>query len=237
VKTIVDIIQGISAQLQDQRHFKQYTRWTQAMLVGYLNDGLAEVSGLRPDLFATLRQVTLDVGFLQTIPEDCASITRVEANSDGSMVYAADAELMRAQGSVPPCQVKLKYDAAGNVVFKVRSFAVDSTNPKVFYVSPAVPAGVKPKVTLAMVLNPPTYSTNRLNEPVDFAPIMYVLLNDYMMARAYDIDTESAESRSNSIAHFTKFYQFFGMSYKAQGAYRSTNYEGRTAAGNPSNSQ
>ena len=231
MKTVEEIVQYVSGQLQDQRHREQYTRWTREVLLGYLNDAIAVISGLKPELFRVRQEVELVPGFAQTIPANAVAVVRVESNADGSPVYPADAELMRIVPT-PACR-KLKYTPDGRIIFSVRSFSVESTDPKTYYVSPAVPLGAHPKVILTVVKTPPTYTLMQFGAFVELDPVGYPLIQDYMMARAYERDSESAESKSNSVAHFTKFYQFFGIVYKSQSAFRSGTYQGRTEAGAP----
>jgi hypothetical protein len=233
MKLVTDIVKAVSVQLQDQRHRLEYTRWSIATLVGYLNDAANEISSIRPEAFALRRTVSLAQGFVQAVPDDCIGFVRLEANPDGTMIYEGDTELMRAHGSVPPCSVKLKFDVNGNVIFRVRSYSIDSTDPKTYYVDPPVPAGVQPQVLGTFINYPIQYSANALNAEVDVAPGVYNLMHDFMLGRAWGIDTESPEGKANSTEAYTRFYQFFNMQYKAQSNFRSGNYMGNTPAGNP----
>lgn len=51
-------------------------------------------------------------------------------------------------------------------------------------------------------------------------------LVDYMMAKAFELDQESAQSRTNSQTLFKKFYDVMGVKYKMESKYRSGNYLG-----------
>ena len=239
MKTVQQVIYAASVQLSDQRPRQEYTRWTKAMLVQYLNDAMAEISSIRPEAFALRQWVTLVPGYIQTVPgptdavpQGTMSFVKIEQNADGTMAYEGDTELLKAMGTTPPKLVRLRYDADGNVLFNVRSYSIDSTDPKTYYVSPAVPIGVQVSVLGSFVCNPWVYSVQNLGETVDVAPGIFNLAQDYMLGRAYEIDSESAESKSNSVKHFQQFYQFFGLNYKQTSAFQSSNYGGNTAAGN-----
>lgn len=231
MKTVQQIVEYVSGQLQDQRERAQYTRWTVAMLVNYLNDAMSEISSIRPEAFALRQTVTLDPGYIQAVPPGWMAIVRVEENPDGTRVYEADTELMRVYGGSPRSQ-RINYDVAGNVVYYVRSFSIDPKDPKTYYVSPPVPAGVTAKVLVTMVANPVVYTPGDLGAEIDVQPGVYNLVQDYMLGRAFEIDAESAQARATSAQHFTQFYQFFGLNYKQSAAFRSGNYLGSTAAGN-----
>jgi hypothetical protein len=232
MRTVQQVIYAASVQLADQRPRQEYTRWTQAMLVQYLNDAMAEISSIRPEAFALRQWVTLVPGYIQTVPDGTMAFVKIEQNPDGTMAYEGDTELLKAMGTTPPKLVRLKYDADGNVVFNVRSYSIDSTDPKTYYISPPVPLGVTVQVQASFVNNPWVYSVQNLSETVDVAPGIFNLAQDYMLGRAYEIDSESAESKSNSVKHFQQFYQFFGLNYKQTSAFQSSNYGGNTAAGN-----
>jgi hypothetical protein len=232
MKTVQQVIYAASVQLSDQRPRQEYTRWSKAMLVEYLNAAMAEISSIRPEAFALRRTVTLVPGSIQVVPEGCMAFVKIEQNPDGTFAYEGDTELLKAMGTTPPKFVRLRYDADGNVLFNVRSYSIDSTDPKTYYVDPPVPIGVNVQVLASFVHNPWHYSVQNLNECVDVAPGIFNLAQDYMLGRAYEIDSESAESKSNSIKHFQQFYQFFGLNYKQTSAFQSGNYGGNTAAGN-----
>ena len=207
------------------------------MLVGYLNDALSEISGIRPDAFALRQNITLAAGFIQAVPDGTMAIVRLECNgtleAPGRMIYEGDMEYMRAQGSVPAPLRKTRYFPNGQVKFDVRSFQIDPKDPKTYYVSPEVPVGITVNVVGTMVMNPPCYTPLQLDEIVDVQPVVYNLVQDFMLGRAFEIDSESRESQANSAKHFTQFYQFFGLTYKQQGTWRSGAYLGSTPAGNP----
>lgn len=232
MKTVLDVVRKASAQLVDQRPRQEYSRWSIRMLVGYLNDAMAEISSIRPEAFALRRTVTLVPGYIQTVPSDCMQFVKVESNPDGTMAYEGDTELLKAMGSTPPALVRLRYDSNGNVLFNVRSYSIDSTDPKTYYIDPPVPLGVTPQILASFVHNPWFYTDQQLNEEVDVAPGIFNLVQDFMLGRAYEIDAESAESSRNSTKHYTQFYQFFGLNYKQTSAYQSGNYGGNTSAGN-----
>jgi hypothetical protein len=237
MKTVLQVIRAASVQLADQRPRQEYTRWTKAMLVQYLNDAMAEISSIRPEAFALRRLVTLVPGRIQTVPEHCMAFVKIEQNPDGTTAYEGDTELLKAIGTTPPKLTQLRYDADGNVLFNVRSYSIDSTDPKTYYISPPVPIGVNVQVLASFVHNPWVYSVQNLGELVDVAPGIFNLAQDYMLGRAYEIDSESAESKSNSVKHFQQFYQFFGLNYKQTSSFQSNNYGGNTAAGNASVAQ
>jgi hypothetical protein len=237
MKTVGSIVQYVSTQLQDQRPRAQYTRWTVAMLVGYLNDALSEISGIRPDAFALRQNIVLAPGFIQAVPEGTMGIVRLECNGtqevQGDMIWEGDMELMRARGTVPASLRRVRYYPNGQVKFTIKSFSIDPKDPKTYYVSPEVPVGITVPVVGSFVMNPPCYNSQELSEVVDVQPVVYNLVQDFMLGRAFEIDRESPEAIRNSTKHFTQFYQFFGLTYKQTGTWRSGAYLGSTPAGNP----
>lgn len=230
MSTVGNIIREVSIQLNDQRPARVYTRWTRDMLVGYLSDAVAEVSGIRPDLFTIRVEVPLVAGRLQEIPAQYSSLVRIE-QSDGSPVYQADMELMKGYTGVSPDTTTYLTDVNGNVTYRAWSFSVDPNNTKVYYVSPMVPPGGQWTAIASVVKEPVEYSVTRLNEVVELDSSIINCAKDYMLGRAYEIDSESAESRGNSVKHMTQFYQYFNIKYKAESAFRSGYYMGNTKQG------
>jgi len=232
MQTVLQLITAVSSALQDQRHRAQFTRWTQVMLVDYLNAAMNEIAAIRPEAFALRQKFTLDPGMVQAVPDEASAFVRIENNADGSTCYEADVEILKAYGQRPAANRRVHYDEAGNVVFAVKSFSIDPLDPKTFYVDPPVPAGVTAEVTATFVMNPVQYSVNDIEAPIDVVPTVYNLAYDFMLGRAWEIDTESQQAMANSVKHYKQFYQFFGMEYKQASAFRSSTYMGSTQAGN-----
>lgn len=233
MKTIGQIVTDTSRQLNDQYLGREFQRWSRALLLTYYNGAMAEILSYKPEAFAKTEAVTLVAGSRQTLADSYKSIVGVVSNADGSMVGEADLDLLRAFSPYSCCADDVVFDSFGTPKYIAKSYAIDPKEPKVFYISPPVPVGLTPTVNINAIVPPDeaTLATWGATVPVDFKYQENIL--DYMMGRAFDIDTESAMSRSNADKHLSRFYTAMGVKYRVEAAYRAGNYNGNIGDGDP----
>jgi hypothetical protein len=229
--TVGEAIKFASRQLSDQRRNREFTRWNRKDLLDYLNSGLKEIAAYRAEAFASQTTIDLQPGIRQVLPEG-VTVTGIVDTATGMPVNNADDTLLKSFAGMNPCPSRPKF-VKGIAVYSPRSFAVDRDNPKVFYVSPAVPAGVAVSVLATMEGKPPQYTFQDWNKPIDMQDKFYNNLIDWMMARAYQMDTESQVSLSQARGLLQGFYSIMGVKYKMDSARSSGYYEGKTGTGDP----
>ena len=226
MNTVGGAISHVSHQLNDQQVGKTFIRWGRADILEYLNEGLAFISGHRPEAIITTETVELVTGRTQTFT-GYASILSIRG------AVKADAVLSEAFAAYNVCPTKPEFDAAGRPRYAIRSYSIDKDNPKVVYVEPAVPSGVTASVTLTAVTKLVPYTLKDWNVALSLDPKYYNPLLDFMWGRAYELDTESAQSRSNAQIHMRAAYTALGLVYKMDSAHRSGFYLGQTGDGDP----
>lgn len=233
MKTVAEYVYDASAQLNDQYLGREYTRWTRALLISYLNGALAELSSYKPEIFTSEESITLAAGRRQVISDPYKSIVSVNSNADGSVVHESDLDLIRAFAPYDCCAVEVVFDVLGNPVYAAKSYAIDPKEPKAYYVSPQVPVGLAPTVKATVSIPPARYTLASwgVDVPVDAKYEQNIM--DYMMGRAFDIDTESPMSKTNSDKHLSRFYTAMGVKYRVESAYRAGNYNGSIGEGDP----
>lgn len=227
-----DIIQHVSAQMNDQQFNREYRRWTRPTWMQYLNQALAEVGAYRPEAYAGEVDAPLVPGAIQSAPAGVSSVMRVAANSDGAPVKEADSGLFSAFAPYATCPPKLRF-VNGLPRYRVISSAVDGKNPKTFYVSPPVPQGLSVTVKLEVVRDTPELTLADWDKPLEIDSKFLNNVVDFMMARAFQLNTESAVSQTKAQQLYQLFYQVMGVKYKIDASYKSGYYMGQTGEGDP----
>lgn len=230
MNTIGKIIEHVSGQLNDQGFKLEYIRWTREKQLEYMNQGLKEIAAYRPDAFTATQNITLVPGVKQSIS---AFKALQDLHDDkGIPIHHGDASLLKAFMPYDYCVPKVQFKN-GAPVYRVKSFAVSPTDSKVFYVSPPVPRGVNPVITATLIGDAPELTLQDWDKPLEMDDKYYNNLLDFMQARAYELDSESPNSRANSQMYFSRFYQAMGIKYKVDSAVKSGYYKGEVGSGDP----
>lgn len=230
MNTVGKIIEHVSGQLNDQGFKLEYNRWTRSKQMEYMNEALKEIGAYRPDAFSATRSLTLVAGIQQSIAEDIT--LKSATNANGIPAYETDAKILKAFSAYDYCPPKVQYKN-GTPVYTLKTFAVDSLDPKTFYVSPPVPSGLSPVITATVIGKPPELTLASWDTPLAMQDKYYNNLIDFMMARAYELDSESAASRANSNMYMSRFYQAMGIKYKVDSAVKSGFFKGEVGTGDP----
>lgn len=229
METLGDLLTHVSGQLSDQQRQREFIRWNRGTLLEYANQGLAEIGAYRPDAFASTVNHLLATGAKQTV-DTLGSVESIEAN--GVPLNDADISIYRAFAAYATCPPKVRM-RNGRPDFKLRSVSIDPNQKGVFYVSPPIPAGLKITVKVKVNGGAPQYTLADWNKPIDMQLKYINNLIDFVMARAYQRDTESQISKANAQRLFSLFYQAMGVKYKIDSAFNSGYYKGEVGTGDP----
>lgn len=226
---VKDVLYRVSAQLHDIS--PQFTRWTQRELVSWLNDGQKAIAKYMPSSCARVDVVKLSPGTKQSIERITSANVIPGDGSPASDVYGHYLQTvirnMGATGSTPGNAVRLvdrEVLDANNPSWhtttdvRISQYTFDPRYPKVFYVSPGVPAGGI-WVEISYLANPVEVSTAG-NYGMDGTSVTMVSIDDkyvddlvnYILARAYMKDAEFAVNGQLASAHS----QLFTASINAQ---------------------
>ena len=90
--TPADVITEVRRLVQDQ--VAPY-RYSDAVMLGYVNQTLKRIAALRPDLFSTIAEVeTVQDSAVQTLPDDAIRLLDVFQVKNGDTVTEVDRETM-----------------------------------------------------------------------------------------------------------------------------------------------
>jgi hypothetical protein len=225
-QTPAQIILSVSTSLNDQEPGFTFVRWPQLELLGYLNEGSIEVGNYRPDAFTSTANLTLSAGSQQTISGVGILLKSIDSNGASSLCPAApitqvDLQLLRSFYK-KPC-----LPTGGPLEYRVLSYAYDAKNPLTFYVSPPVPAGNTAQVVATIVRAADQYDNTTINSNLLIDQKYYNALKFWMLARAYEVDTESNTSQMESEKFYKKFYNLLGVQYKQASDYNGGRFLGQ----------
>jgi hypothetical protein len=231
-QTPAQIILSVSTSLNDQEAGGPggYIRWPLLELLGYFNESLIEISNYRPDAFMVTADIPIIAGSQQTLNSGAYSkLMSVDANGSasgcpGAPVVECDLQLSRTFYKAP-C-----LPTGGPAAYRVIAYAYDSENPLVFYVFPPVPAGNTSTVTATLIKFADQYNSGQTNVNIAVDQKYYDAIKFWMLARAYEVDTESGTSQGESAGYYKKFYQLFGIQYKQESDYNRGKFLGQGGA-------
>lgn len=230
MNTVGEIITHVSSQLNDQGFKLEFVRWTREIQLEYMNQALKEIGAYRPDAFTATAEIELVPGVKQSV-EKFKTLKDIH-DSSGTPLHATDANILKAFAVHDYCPPKVQFKN-GAPVYNIKSFAVSDTDIKTFYVSPPVPAGLSPKVQATLIGEAPELTLADWNIPLAMQDKYYNNLLDFMQARAYELDSESPNSRANSQMYFQRFYSAMGIKYKIDSALKSGFWKGQVGTGDP----
>lgn len=188
-------------------------RWPISELVRYLNDGQREVLVYRPDAMVTNATVNCTAGSRQALPTNGAKLIRVVRNAAGNR-----RAIRLTNGEILDAQTPGWHGLPG--VTEILHYTYDPRDPKVFYVYP--PATTAAALDLVYSAYPSdiqepadgslfTAVTGNINLPDIYGNV----LQDYILYRAYNKDSEYAGNAARSQAHYAAFANNLGIEIKA----------------------
>lgn len=203
----------------------QFARWDQTTLVHFLSDGQRVIAKYLPSACARVDTIQLEVGTRQSI--DTVPFARVQGaggggNFHGNRLVLAPIRNMGEDGLTPGRAVRVVdrivldqadpdwHTRSGKAVSQI---VYDSQTPKIFYVSPGVPAGTSVWLEMAWLPDPQPiplsgkdYSASGSDPELLSIDDKYLddLVN-YVIARAYLRDSEAPSSAALASAFSNLF--------------------------------
>ena len=227
-KTGREIITKVSRMLADQEDKCEFTTWTEEDLVDYLNDGLCQILATRPDAFASVENITLTAGDCQKLGDEyyaLLGINGAQAVSDGETTQNTQ-EIMqhfRRKMCAPT--------TAAGAYAGVNQFTVNIATKVDFTIDPPVPSGQTAEVKATVARRPDEVTKGNLDESICLGHEYNALLCDWMLHRAFSVETEGAGNREWANFHYRKFYDTFNVNYLQGQRFGSGFYLGREGEG------
>jgi hypothetical protein len=214
-----ELLARASAVLADDHQVVGRT-WPQDELVGHLNEGLCALKALRPDEFADVVQMNLEPGAMQRLPPQYAAFIGLVSNtmsdeagqtSEASAITESDLRFVAALRKKPCLGRDLCEEGAAP--YAVISYTRDPIVETVFTVSPPVPVGSRPQVSVRVVLKPKRFTTATLGDCLGVDCDFEAPLLDWVLMRAYSKETESQYAIAQVDRYRKAWYDAFNASY------------------------
>jgi hypothetical protein len=179
------------------------TRWPEAELLKWLNDGQREIVLLKPDSYAQNEAMELVVGTKQSIPAAGLSLIDVVRNmgvdgeTPGRAIRLIKRKILDEQ--VPDWHS----EEADN---EVKHFTFDDRDPKRFYVYP--PSDGTTEVEVVYASSPADVI---ITDPVTLDDIYSNALLDYVLYRAYQKDADYAVNDARVANAYQSFRNSLGL--------------------------
>ena len=182
------ILNRVAAILHDEAH----TRWSEAELLEWLNDGQRVIArGPVTDAYVIRDNVTAVEGSVQTLPSNAIRLIDVIRNvSDGSAIRQSDYAIVDMLRST------WRLDSTG----PAEVFFYDDRNPKQFEVFPPQAGG-----ELIEVLYNGEPENAQITGEIIINNLYADSLIDYVAYRAFSKDTEDVSSLNRSTAFYNAF--------------------------------
>jgi len=195
-------------------------RWTEAELLGWLNDAQREVTLLKPDTNVTTAEYPLIAGTKQTIPDGTSSYQNSDsATLDAGIVLIGVKRNMGTNGTTPGRAITIidmrimdtnnpdwhsDTEAAETI-----HYMFDIKNPKVFYVTPPQPASAFGYVEVAYSSIPADLAA--ASSAITLDDIYSNVLLDYVLYRAYQKDADYAKDNARVQGYYSSFMGALGF--------------------------
>lgn len=199
VKTLTD---AIADELNDLEPGNEHVHWPLPNLYSYITQALQQIKLLEPVLFSTYKTFVLRPGATQFLPTEYGELLDI-------------ADLTRANHELS------KYFTKNTVCYDPyvpKSFSIDDSNSRVFYILPPVPQGSSVTVNLFVTetVIPAVSPTQDLQFPGGDIDKYFNQILDWALYRAFLKDTESQANFAKAQGHYKSFYDAFGAQGKLQ---------------------
>lgn len=191
------ILSKVETLLQDTTNI----RWSEAELLGWLNDGQREICTVKPDASTKVVSVALAAGTKQAIPSDGVAVIKVVRNmgaagtTPGAAVRKVPMELL--DSSLPNWH-------SATATTTVQHFTVDPRMPRNFYVYP--PSVGTTQVELLYAATPADVAS--VGGVISVDDLYATALIDYVAYRAYLKDHELIGNDVRASSHYKLFSDF-----------------------------
>lgn len=195
-----ELIDAAAKELNDVNH----DTWSEVSLIGFLNAGQREVVKVRPSACSVVEEVELIAGTLQYIPATYHALMAVIRNTDGGgdpgeAITKVDKE------SLDLSNLLWHSDAVST---SVEHYAYDVEKPDVYFVTPPADFGIF--IECAFYIHP--VDVGSAFDEIGLEAIYANAILQWMLYRAYSVETDSMSSQQSSQSNYSAFYNSMGES-------------------------
>lgn len=204
--TLAEIVARFGRVAQDPSH----TRWPVADLVDWINEGYRQVVILRPDATAQSAVVALAEGARQRL-DDAASINLPDAHAllDCVATRGRNGQAIRRTAQAVMDGMLPSWRNA-RPTERIERWMIDDRNPREFLVYPPAKAGVELEIVYSNTPAPHDTGAPDLAERLHLHDAYAPAILDYLLYRAYLMDTDSQANMIRATGHLSAFREGLG---------------------------
>ncbi|MGD8913115.1 MAG: hypothetical protein PVJ68_10285 [Candidatus Thiodiazotropha sp.] len=204
------IIDRVKEVLQDANS----VTWTEAQLIEWLNDAQRAVVSERPDATSITESMALVSGTKQLLPAGGSKLLKVVRNMGTDGATPGRAIKLVDQDTLDENSPDWHADTSAAVI-KAYVFN-ESTDPKVFYVTP--PSDASSQIEIAYSKNPADVAatTDETSVPDIYGPALI----EWMCYRAFSRESINTPNYQRGLNHQKTFFNLLGVKMQADLAYR-----------------
>lgn len=187
--------------------------WTDADLLGWLNDAQRNVVNVRPDSNSATVSFKCATGTRQNLVIGDIRLLRVTRNMGSDGATPGNAINIFERGIKDRFNPQWHSELGQTVVKEYTYDAV--ARPHVFWVSPPVkvsPPDVYIEIDKAVV---PTLLTNKDNDDIELRDTYIPMIHEWMLYKSFARDSEETPNWQRAARHFMNFYAMLGAKLPA----------------------
>ncbi len=215
IKTVID-----KAKLILQETTVDGIRWTNAELLGWLNEAYQKIIGFKPNANASNNSFTCVAGTKQSLPSDGVYLLDVVRNlaGDKSVVTPTKRSVLDAtrrgwHGETPSDSVN--------------HFVYDDQDPSNFYVYPPATTSATVEIIYAAVPAPHLIAALTDDSAISLDDRYAPTITDYILMRAYTKDADFAGNAQRMSYHENLFMTSLGLKAKSEASSSPNNPQNR----------
>lgn len=182
-----------------------FTQWKETELIGYLNSAIRLICVYRPDACTVLKDVSLVVGYVQTID----GLRFVDAFHNGTMANPGDAVEVVSLRERDSIDRSWRSDIAATTILEVM---YDDNYPDKYFVSP--PANADSRLVISQTETPAELTANTDTLPI--ADTYEPHLIEWVLYLAFSRDATGVYA-SSAISHQNTFGAMMGVTFQSDG--------------------
>ena len=222
---------NIAFPLNDCEPNHEFTRYPLPVVLAALNEGLATVSQLRPDLYTDLKVVKLAPGTHQDVRGCCGAVYDIieQVDSLGNIIKPLTGArktntTAKKKWTKPSCIVPEGADGG----YVVTGIDINSTLNGRFDVWPPVPCDVEAYVRIKCASTPCRYIEADLNMPFDGSTVPTLATKHYILGTLMmgDRFANAGAVPGQGAWHIKRFYEVLGLMTQAEEKYESPSKAG-----------
>ena len=191
-------------------------RWSQAELLGYLNDGSRHIVLLKPDAYSKTGVIQANVSDTKnTIPADGIRLKRPVRNMGSSGATPGRAITWASMDQLDKSNPNWHTDTANSVI---EHFLQDPGDPKTFYVYPPQPSSSPGYAEIIYFASPPDVTAT---QPIPLDDVYLDGYRFYVLAAAHAKEAPEA-SAERSTSYYGLFLQAVGLKTQGERSMDST---------------